>query len=159
METAQEVINDALQELIVQAIEQPIEAVDFQIARRYMNRFMDEIAADGVTLGYTEVNNPADLITIANGAINGLVYNLALQLATTYDVAVSPELAVKAANSLRIMTKIATQIGPSSYPDTLPIGSGNENSYVDTYHFYPEDPQTVNTESDGVIGLEQSTNE
>lgn len=153
METAQTVINDALQELIVQAIEQPIEQVDFAIAQRYMNRLMDEIAADGVTLGYTAVNSPNDAITIPNGAINGLIYNLALHLATTYDVAVGPELAAKAANGLRIMTKIATQISPSSYPDTLPIGSGNYEA--GEFNFYSDDAATVNTENGGVIGLEQ----
>ena len=155
METAQTVINDALQEILVQAIEQPLEQVDFAIARRYINRFMNEIAADGVTLGYTMVNSPNDPITIPYGAINGLIYNLALHLSTTYDVAVGPELAVKAANGLRIMTRIATQIVPSSYPDTLPIGSGNEydSSYNDK--FYTEPAPAVETESGGFIGLEK----
>ena len=116
---------------------------------------MNEIAADGVTLGYTIVNSPNDPITIPYGAINGLIYNLALHLATTYDVAVGPELAVKAANGLRIMTRIATQIIPSSFPDTLPIGSGNEDDSVQNYHFYSERDPSVNTESGGYIGLEK----
>lgn len=155
METAQTVINDALQEILVQAIEQPLEQVDFAIAQRYMNRFMNEIAADGVTLGYTMVNSPNDPITIPYGAINGLIYNLALHLATTYDVAVGPELAVKAANGLRIMTRISTQIIPSSYPDTLPIGSGNEWDSSRNDKFYTEPSPAVETESGGFIGLEK----
>lgn len=155
METAKTVINDALQEILVQAIEQPIEQVDFSIAQRYMNRFMNEIAADGVTLGYTMVNSPSDPITIPYGAINGLIYNLALHLATTYDVAVGPELAVKAANGLRVMTRIATQIIPSSYPDTLPIGSGNEQDSSYSNKFYTEPSSAVETESGGFIGLEK----
>ena len=40
METAQQVINDALQEILVQASEQPIQTVDFQTARRYLNSMM-----------------------------------------------------------------------------------------------------------------------
>lgn len=155
METAQVLINDALQELIVQAIEQPIEQVDFNIAKRYMNRMMAELAADGVTLGYTQIVNPADLVTIPDGAVNGLIYNLALHLATTYDVAVSPELAVKAADGKRIMTKIAVQPSPSNYPDSLPIGSGNTGENERDYTFYSEQPDTIDTENGGVIGLEQ----
>lgn len=155
METAKTVINDALQELIVQASEQPIEAVEFYTAVRYLNRMMGEFAADGIPLGYTEVQNPSDVITVASGAINGMVYNLAMNLATQYDVPVSPELAMKAANAKNVMVKIANQISPSSYPDTLPVGSGNEGDVFDDEKFYSGLDDTVNTELGGVIGLEQ----
>jgi hypothetical protein len=155
VETAKTVINDALQELLVQAIEQPIQQVDYSIAQRYLNRMMAEFAADGINLGYTEVSNPADYITVAAGAINGMIYNLALNLATTYDIAVSPELTVKADNGRRIMTRIAVTIQPSSYPDTLPIGSGNDGDSTYNDKFYSADPDTVDAESGAVIGLEQ----
>ena len=145
METASDIINDALQELIIQAIEQPIEAVDFNIAKRYMNRFMAELKSDGVDLGYTSVTSPSDIITIDDGAINGLIANLAFHLSVTYDVSVSPELAIKAKNGLRVMTKIGVTVGETSYPDTLPIGSGNESDFTDGNHFYeePDTPPTV----------------
>lgn len=153
METANTVINDALQELIVQASEQAIEAIEFSTAMRYMNRMMAEFAADGLPLGYTDVSNASDPITIPTGAVNGLIYNLALHLATSYDIVVSPELAVKAQNSKNVMTKISNQISPSSFSDTLPIGSGNEG-YIYDDKFYSDSVDTVNTESGGVIGLE-----
>lgn len=154
METAETVINDALQELLVQASEQPLEAVDFETAKRYLNRMMFEFDADGINLGFTQVIKASDPITVAYGAINGIIYNLAMHLATTFDVPVGPELALKAVEGKRIMTKISTTIGPSSFPDTLPIGSGNEADHTDSYHFYNEDPNTVNTQRGGVIGLE-----
>lgn len=155
METAKTVINDALQELIVQASEQPIEAVEFYTAVRYLNRMMGEFAADGIPLGYTDVSSPSDPITVASGAINGMVYNLAMNLATQYDIIVTPELAMKAANAKNVMVKIANQISPSSYPDTLPIGSGNEGDTFGDQKFYSSLDDTVNTELGGVIGLEQ----
>lgn len=155
METAQTVIKDALQEILVQASEQAIDADEFYTAMRYMNRMMGEFAADGITLGYTEVSNPSDAITIPAGAINGLIYNLALVLSTQYDIAVTPELAAKAIDGKRVMTRIATQISPASYPDALPIGSGNEGEYTDTNKFYTSNDPTVDTENGGVIGLEQ----
>jgi hypothetical protein len=155
VETASTVINDALQELLVQASEQPIESVDFETAKRYLNRMMFEFDADGINLGFTQVVKASDPITVAYGAINGIIYNLAMNLATTFDVPVGPELALKAAEGKRIMTKIATTIGPSSYPDTLPIGSGNEGYSTDSYHFYEEDPATVDTQRGGVVGLER----
>ena len=155
VETAKDVINDTLQELIVQANEQAIEAVEFNTAVRYMNRMMAEFAADGIPLGYSQVSNAADPITIPAGAINGLIYNLALHLATTYDVPVGPELAVKAASAKNVMIKIASQISPTSYPGTLPIGSGNEGDAVYDDKFYTDPIDTVNTELGGVVGLER----
>ena len=56
METASTVIKDALQEILVQAQEQPIQAVDSSTAIRYMNRFMANLDAKGISLGYTVVS-------------------------------------------------------------------------------------------------------
>ena len=48
METAESIISDALQEILVQASEQDIEPVDFQTSRRYLNRMMDSTPFAGM---------------------------------------------------------------------------------------------------------------
>ena len=58
-ETAQSIITDALQEILVQATEQPIEPSEFQSGIRYLNRMMSQWEANGMDLGYVEVVNPA----------------------------------------------------------------------------------------------------
>lgn len=155
METAKTLINDTLLEIQVNGAEQAVQAVDFQVAMRYLNRMMNEFAADGITLGYTTVTGPDSPITVHAGAISGMIANLAVQISNSYDFNIGADLASRAQDSKRVMTKIATQTGPSSYPDTLPIGSGNEGDCTYSDKFYTDDPNTINTERGGVIGLEQ----
>lgn len=160
METASSLINDAFQEILVQANEQPTQSVDFQFAVRYLNRMMAALAANGINLGYTKVSSPNDAITVADGAIEGMIFNLAARLSPSFDIAVSPELAMNARNGMNSMRKIANRIQPTQMPCTLPIGSGNEGDYsYSDNHFYPCQPDEALTEQDGAILLETQTNE
>jgi hypothetical protein len=96
---------------------------------------MAEEDAMGTSLGWTVIVNASDTITIPDGAINGLIYNTALNLATSYDVSVNPLLFEKAKDSLNVMRIIGNPPPKSSYPSNMPIGSGNgyDNG---TYNFY-----------------------
>jgi len=158
METAQTVVNDILQEILVQGSEQAIQAVDAQTCIRYMNRFMASLAATGVSLGYTTVSSLADSITIPDGAIEGLVYNTAIRLCSSYDIQPNQFLQMNARESLKAMNLLGVTIGPSSYGDTTPIGSGNEGDYTyNDYHFYADNQDSILTEQDGGITLESGT--
>ena len=157
METAESVINDILQEILVQASEQPIEAVDFQFVRRYMNRYMAELAITN-PLGYTQVTLPTDPITIPDGAINGLIYNVALNVVTSFDMNPGGMLIPNAERGLKTIRKISRNLISTKHPSTLPIGSGNECWSNDT-HFYPGEQDSILTEQNGNILLEDTTNE
>ena len=157
METAESVINDALQELLVQASEQALQAVDFQTGRRYLNRMMTTTPFN--LLGFTTVTNPSDAITVPDGAIEGVVFNLAKRLLTTYDVALTPELLQSARDGLAEIRKIAVVVKPTSFPCTLPIGSGNEQENTfNNQHFYPCPDDELLAEQGGSILLESDTN-
>jgi len=149
MSTAEDVVSDILQEITVQSPEQELPAVDFQTVVRYMNRFMASLDAMGTKLGYTNVSNPSDQITIPAGAEEGLVFNMALKVATTYDIAVSVDLAMKARDSLNVMNVIGNPPPKSSYPSNLPIGSGNYQNTFNNFNFYDgcceDDPATCGT--------------
>ena len=158
METAQTVVSDILQEILVQGSEQAINAVDAQTAIRYMNRFMASLSAQGVSLGYTTVSSLSDSITIADGAIEGLIYNTALRLVSSYDVQPNQFLVANARDGLKAMRKLGVTITASSHPCTLPIGSGNEqeNTYTND-HFYDCPDDSILTEQNGNILLEDAT--
>lgn len=157
METAESVISDALQEILVQASEQALEAVDFQTGRRYLNRMMSTTPFN--LLGFTTVTNPGDAITVPDGAIEGVVFNLAKRMLTTYDVALTPELLQSARDGLSEIRKIAVVVKPTSFPCTLPIGSGNEQeNTVNNQHFYACPDGELLTEQGGSILLESDTN-
>jgi hypothetical protein len=159
METAQSVIDDTMQEILVSASEQSLEAVDFATAMRYMNRMMATFDAEGIALGYTQVTKASDAITIPLGAIEGLIFNLALRLTTSYDIQVAGTLAINAREGKQAMRKLSIFVRPTSFPCTLPIGSGNEQTNTfNNRKFYncPEDE--ILTEQNDSILLEDATN-
>lgn len=156
METAQEVINDALQAIVVQASEQPIQTVDFQTARRYLNRMMSTVPFVG--LGFTTVTDPSDLITIPDAALEGVIFNLAVKLLATYDMPLTAELNQNARDGLKEIRRLTIKVLPTSMPCTLPIGSGNEyDGLYGDQHFYACPDDEVLTEQGGSILLESNT--
>ena len=138
-EFAGDIIKSALQEILVQASEAPLEPDEIQDALTYMNRFMTQIAAQGTNLGYTKVTSPTDPITIPDGALNGLVFELAIRLAPQFGKQVSPDLRQNAKDGRDAMRRIAVFVRSSKFPGTLPVGSGNEcaeATYLDD-RFFP----------------------
>lgn len=157
-EKAAAVITDALQLLVVQDAEADIEASEGKSAIRFMNRLMARLAAGGVNLGYTKVTNLGDTVTIADGAMDGLIANLALGLAPMYKAVVTLELRELAKEGLTAMYDLAIEIGDTSKPSTLPIGSGNTGSFSNrNFKFYSEDPDLIATEVNASIAVEDST--
>ena len=157
METAQSIINDALQEILVQASEQPIQTVDFQTAKRYLNRMMTAVPFVG--LGYTAVTLPNDNVTIPDAAIEGVIFNLAKRLLSTYDRPLTSELNQSAREGLNEIRRLTVNVLPTPHPCTLPIGSGNEQENTfNNQHFYNCPSDEVLTEQGGSILLESDTN-
>jgi len=157
-ETANDVITDAMQEIVLQASEAQIEAGEAQAGIRYLNRMMAKFDVEGIDLGYTAVSSLADIITIPDGAIDGLIANLAIALSPQYDVQPTPELRERAREGKEAMRLITFTIGPSSYWSTLPIGSGNEGDFNQSIsHFYPDNQEDILAETTGAIGLESDT--
>ncbi len=126
METAETIISDALQLLMVQADEEPLEAVTAKTVIRIMNRMMARFAAEGIDLDYTPVVDLTSPITIPDGALEGLVSNLAVALWPSYRSGeVSITLAAMARSGKEVMRSLGLYITTMGYPATLPCGSGN----------------------------------
>ena len=155
METAESIINDALQEMLVQESEQPIEPVDFQTARRYLNRMMATHPYN--RLGYTTVTTPADVVTVPDGAIMGMIKNLAKYLLTTYNRPLTVQLSEDAKEGLKEIRRLTVNILPTKPPCTLPMGSGNERYNYNTSKFYSCPDDELLTEQNGSILLEDAT--
>lgn len=160
MAVASIVIKDILQECTIQASEQEVEAVDSNTVIRYMNRYMAAITTQGVNIGYTNITNPTDDITVPDAAIEGIVFNVAKRILNSYDVPLKPELDMAARDGFKAMLKLSVNIVGTKPPCTLPIGSGNESdSQYLTDHFYPCEEDSIATELGGNILLESGTNE
>lgn len=154
-----EVVIDALETLIVQAEEAPIEQSEAAAAIRILNDMMLMWEAVGIYLGYTVVNDMADYITVPDGAIMGIKANLAIQLAPKYNVTPDALMIKNAADGYSAIIDISTELASSEYPSTLPQGSGNTYpGYLDNT-FYPDQQETILTETGGSVALEDDTEE
>jgi len=84
MATVAQVLDASLKRIIVAGSESEInsqDATDFIFA---MNTFMFDLDAQGVALGYTEVSDLSDDITIPIGALRGLITNMAVEISPDY---------------------------------------------------------------------------
>ena len=81
---------------------------------------------------------PSDLVTIPDAALEGVVFNLAKRLLSTYDMPLTAELLQSAKDGLNEIRRLTVTVSPTSFPCTLPIGSGNEQENTfNNQHFYP----------------------
>ena len=156
MTTAAQLIKASLQEILVQASEAPLEADEYQDSIFALNNLMAAYDAESIDLGYTVVSDLGDAITVPAGAIQPIIKNLAIELATQFDAVVPPELAVQAARGMRTLRRITRKFPVTRFPSTLPIGSGNDDGSYRYSRFYPDRQPEVLGEISGSIELEDS---
>jgi hypothetical protein len=141
MATTAEVIQRALSLILVQGSEAPIEQDEAGSAVIALNRMMASWEGSGIALGYTAVSSLADLITVPEYALDGIEQNLALRLAPEFDGMVSPLLVQNARFAKQDLVKANLTVASTSYPDIMPMGSGNTGTGRSAYNspFYQTD--------------------
>jgi hypothetical protein len=158
MATVAQVIKASLQRILVQASEADLEPDEYQDAIFALNNYMLALDADGITLGYTEVSNLADEVTVPPGALRGIIANLAIEVSPDYNGTISQGLVAAAQAGMASMRKLGVGIPMTALPCTLPIGSGNEYNNFNLSHFYDCSEEEILAETTGSIALEISTN-
>jgi hypothetical protein len=129
MATALEVITGALKALGIKPAESSIEAVEAADGLEALNDMMNEWDVDGITIGYETVEDVSDEIYVDDGALGAIKANLAVYIAPEYSRIVTNELALRARNGKRALRR-SLPIAGSEFPDTLPVGSGNEDEFT-----------------------------
>ena len=154
METAETIILDALKEIVAIPAEASVDAYKAQAGMFYLNLMMFELSSVGVNLGYTTVNSLGDPITVVDGAIEGIVKNLAIEISPLFKGALtSPDLFEQAQSSLDTLRQISYDSPANSpFSSNLPIGSGNER--WNTTRFFNEQETPILTENYGNIAPE-----
>ena len=126
MATVAQLVKASLQRIVVQASEaeiEPDEAQDFIFA---LNNYMLSLDAEGIALGFTEVADLGDEVTVPVGALRGIIANMAIEVAPDYNGQITAGLQVAAAQGMVAMRRLGQYIQTSKYPSTLSVGSGNE---------------------------------
>jgi hypothetical protein len=127
-ETAREIIYDALRFILVTGDEEPVQAVDLNRGIRLLNRMMAAFEAEGIDLSYVAVTAGTDEVDVDDGAYEGIIANLALRMWPYYYKGDPNQIVVlHAAKGKKDLYMIAVEVEEMDFPDSLPIGSGNEN--------------------------------
>ena len=156
---ASEVITDALEDLVEEQEEADVPQAEGRAGIRALNDMMFDWAANGIYLGFTEISDLGDPLTVPPGAIRGIKANLAIDLATKYNIEPSSSLVKKAREGFRTCQALSVDSNAMEFPSTLPQGSGNTYpSYADDT-FYPDLEDTILTETGGSVALEADTEE
>lgn len=130
MATVTEVVSGALQLLEVRTAESAIEPVEAEDGLVSLNDMMNEWNVDGINVGYETLSSIDEQLNVDLGAIGAIKANLAIYIAPEYGRIVSDTLDKRARRGKKSL-RASIKLNPSEYPDTLPIGSGNEeNNFV-----------------------------
>ena len=125
--TVTEVVTGALQLLEIRTAESPIEPNEAEDGLTALNDMMNEWNVDGINVGYESLDNVEDQLHVKLGSIGAIKANLAIYIAPEYGKAVSSSL-VRRARSGKNSLRGAIKLNDAEFPDTLPIGSGNEGN-------------------------------
>jgi hypothetical protein len=130
MATALDVITGALKLLEVKTDESAVTASEAEDGLTALNDMMNEWNVDGINIGYESLEDTEDTLYVNLGAIGAMKSNLAVYIAPEYGRVVTPSLEMRAKNSKKAL-RASIPLNPAEYPDSLPVGSGNEgNNYT-----------------------------
>ena len=135
MTTMREVVEDAFEEIGVKSAEVNLTSDELQSGIRRCNDLLVSWNEIGYIKGYQPVLNGDDTLIVAPSAIRAIKSALAIELAPSYQKALTQGLVNKAQDSLSLLLNSSVFIGPVAFPDTLPMGSGNRSSAFDSTFF------------------------
>ena len=137
MVTMLEIVQDAFEEISVKTAEIPLTSDELQSGIRRCNDMLTEWDDIGIIYGYTPVLNGDDIVSIDRNAVAAVKYNLAIRLCPSFQKVASSELIAVAQSTLDRLMATSTDLSIINYPDSLPMGSGNDcHSYEDN-RFFP----------------------
>jgi len=132
MTTAANIVARALRLLrVVDANEAP-EAEDFETARIALNGMVRRWEANGMALGWQDVQNPADELSVPAEAEQAVAFNLALVLRAEYGVTLDADVVQMAKDGLAELRRDVLVANPLVLRQRLP-GCGRYNICTDSY--------------------------
>jgi hypothetical protein len=126
-----EVVEDALEEIGVKTAEVSLTDDELQSGIRRCNDMLTEWDDASIIVGYNPVLNGDDTIEVDRNAVGAIKYNLAIRLASSFDKIVNQALAKNASDSMSRLEASSSNI-IVAFPDTLPLGSGNQCPNINT---------------------------
>ena len=126
MATAADIIKAALRRLQVVGSETPIEADEIQDGLEDLNDFGSSHESGFLALGFVSLANSADVVNIPLDTVGYFKDAFALYIAGQYGAPIPQSLILSHDRSKASALNAYQPVIDVEYPDTLPIGSGNE---------------------------------
>jgi len=144
MTTMREVVEDAMEDITVKKAEVSLTDDELQSGIRRCNDMLVQWAELGFIAGYNPVLNGDDVLELEPAAIAAVKAKLAIKLAPSYSKPITAALAENASEAMSMLAIANSHIGEIAYPDSLPIGSGNECNNNGTYNRFFNQNKTDN---------------
>lgn len=144
MSTARRIIERAFSKAGIRASESPLEASEMADGLDTLNDLLKAYNGTGLLKGVAPVSNVDDDLLEPDESTWMLKANLAIMLAGEYRIPVTQGMAADAMLSKSAWISSSTNLSNIEYPSTLPLGSGNQDSFrsgIDE-SFFPETDKT-----------------
>ena len=133
--TVQQTVEKALKESQILEAGGSVEDSDLEDAIIELNVMMFEEAINGLNVGFSEVSDAEDYVTVPIWAYGWVSYSLAIRLCGFYGVDAPMTLVAKHDRATQAVEKMAVSNPETYYPSTLPTGYGS-STYYRTSTFY-----------------------
>ena len=136
MTTANEIVTDAAALILVDEANTGMDPDEFALGVRFLNDLCAELYDDDVDFGYRPVASASDFITSPSSVNSALKFMLAVRMNPLFGLPLPPEVFNQATKLEASLTNRYQRSLSQAYPDTLPIGSGNDVDSFQVDEFY-----------------------
>lgn len=125
-------VRDALGHLGVLDANGAVAAIDMRDSIRALNLLMRRFEADGLPMGWSDVEEGADTLPLPAEAEEAVGYHLAIRLAPRYRVALTPEIFAMALLGMTSLQRDVYNASPIQLAKDTPCSGGRWNIYTDS---------------------------
>lgn len=129
MTTARRMIERAFSKAGIKPAESPLSDSEYQDGLDVLNDMLALWDANSVLEGVPLMDNTEDTVDCPRYAEGAIKAGLAIAIAGEYDRAVTQAMAADWTDKFEGLVAANTDLSSIDFPDTLPIGSGNRDSY------------------------------
>lgn len=139
-QSASDIIKAALSKIGVRNSEVALTTTQINDAISELNDMLTQWDSTSLPLGYTIISNGADIVTTPDWSHGAIKSNLAARLAPEYGKEISITLGAQILADFKNLQLRIIEAPEVFFPDTLPIGSGNQiNDFRNESNFYNDD--------------------
>lgn len=140
MATAEDIIKAALSKIGVRNSEVPLTDNQINDAISELNDMMTKWDADGIALGYTIVSKKTDPITTPDWSHGAMKSSLGARSLSEYGKDLTADFAAVVSENFKSIKDRTIDVPDVYFPDTLPIGSGNNiDNFSIRSNFYEDE--------------------